>query len=333
VSNQRVLILGAGSWGTALALHWWRCEKAVTLWTRDAAQARSMRESRRNAPYLPGVVLPREIEVTDTLAVQGDWLAVVVAVPSSGMRELAGKLAEGGLAAGVPMVSCTKGLEYATGWRMSQILAEALPACPVSVLSGPSHAEEVAMDKPTAVVLGAEERAVAERLREELAGGHLRIYSGHDVAGIELGGALKNIYAIAAGVGDGLGLGDNSKAALVTRALAEMIRIGVALGGEAATFQGLSGVGDLMVTCFSQHSRNRRLGEWLGGGIGREEAERRLGQVAEGVPATRSVSQLVGRLGLRAPIAEVVHRMLFNALSPSEALRELMERDLRHESE
>ncbi len=330
---DRIFVAGAGSWGTALALHLDRIGHSVLLWTRDSEQADRIRSTRRNPGYLPGIILPESIAVETETSAAANCGLVLVAVPSRGVLEMADRLKQVGLRLGCPVVSCVKGLEYNTGRRMSEILSSALPAQPVAVLSGPSHAEEVALDKPTAVVLGAADPALAGRLREDLAGGHLRIYSSHDTAGIELGGALKNVFAIAAGVGDGLGLGDNSKAALVTRSLAEMIRIGTALGGERETFQGLSGVGDLMVTCFSQHSRNRRLGELLGRGTPLEEAEAILGQVAEGVPATESTLPLVDARQLRAPITRVVHQILFESLPAAEALRALMERDLRQELE
>jgi len=331
--SERVAIIGAGSWGTALAIHLGRIGHEVRLWTRSVDQAREMQISRQNRDYLESAELPETVEPITDMALVGDAAAVLVAVPSVAMPEVAKAVSESGLSARVPVVSCSKGIEHASGRRMTEILAAHLPANPVAVLSGPSHAEEVALDKPTAVVVGAAEPEVARLLQETLAGGHFRVYGSHDVAGVELGGALKNIFAIAAGIGDGLGLGDNSKAALVTRSLAEMIRLGVALGGERETFQGLSGVGDLMVTCFSRHSRNRRLGELLGQGKGLEESIALLKQVAEGVPATRSAFELVSTHGLRAPLVEVVNRILFEGLSPSEALRALMERDLRHEND
>jgi len=331
--SQPIAIIGAGSWGTALAIHLARNNPSLLLWTRDADQAAQMNELRTNPDYLPGVTLPESIKtITDVQAINGA-ACVLVAVPSRAMAEVAQLLQSVSLPTGIPVITCTKGIEHTTGRRMSQILSEQLPDHPIAALSGPSHAEEVALDKPGAVVVAAQSPAHAKDLQARLAGGHLRIYTDHDVAGVELGGALKNIFAIAAGVGDGLGLGDNSKAALVTRALAEMIRLGIALGGERETFQGLSGVGDLMVTCFSRHSRNRRLGEMLGQGQSLAEAEATLKQVAEGVPTTRNVWQLAQHHDLRAPIVEVVHRMLFEGLPAGEALRSLIERDLRHEKE
>jgi len=331
--SDRVSIIGAGSWGTALAIQLGRVGHAVRLWTRSDEQARQMQISRRNQDYLESAELPESVEPITDLALVTDASVVLVAVPSVAMPEVAKALSRVGLEDRVPLVSCSKGIEHTSGRRMTEILAAQLPANPVAVLSGPSHAEEVALDKPTAVVVGASEPPVARLLQETLAGGHFRVYGSHDVAGVELGGALKNIFAIAAGIGDGLGLGDNSKAALVTRSLAEMIRLGVALGGERETFQGLSGVGDLMVTCFSRHSRNRRLGELLGQGTGLDEAVKLLKQVAEGVPATRSAYELVKAHALRAPLVEVVYRILFEGLAPREALRGLMERDLRHEND
>jgi glycerol-3-phosphate dehydrogenase (NAD(P)+) len=216
---------------------------------------------------------------------------------------------------------------------MSEILAELLPACEAAVLSGPSHAEEVVRGDPTAVVLGAQQAATAERLQTLFNAGTLRAYTGDDPAGIELGGALKNIFAIAAGIGDGLGFGDNAKAALVTRALVELVRLGSRLGGRRETFQGLSGLGDLMVTCFSRHSRNRRVGERLGRGEALAAITESMSMVAEGVPTARSAYALARQLDVKTPILDQVYAVLYEDRAPADVLRGLFSREPRPEQE
>ena len=270
---EKITVLGAGSWGTALAVFLAARGGRVTLWGHDPAHIRLLRDTATNHKYLPGVALPAGVEPVSSLDAASDSDLVVFVTPSRGVREVAGRLATSArLAPGAVLLSCTKGIEFGTGRRMSEILSEILPAHEAAVLSGPSHAEEVARHSPTALVLGAPRPETAVRLQTLFNAGALRAYSHDDVPGIELGGALKNIFAIAAGVSDGLGFGDNAKAALVTRSLAELIRLGSRLGGRRETFQGLSGIGDLMVTCFSRHSRNRAVGERLGRGVDGQHA-------------------------------------------------------------
>ena len=332
---QKVAVLGAGSWGTALAVWLAGRGQPVTLWGHDRAHVRRLREARVNARYLPGVELPDDVSPVENLADAAGAALTLVVTPSHALRRVAGELA-----ALVPppadrplLLSCTKGLEFGTGRRMSQILAECLPGSEVAVLSGPSHAEEVGHNRPTALVLGADRPEVAARLQGLFNAAALRAYTSDDVTGIELGGALKNIFAIAAGVGDGLGFGDNAKAALVTRSLAELVRLGVALGGRRETFGGLSGIGDLMVTCFSRHSRNRQVGERLGRGETLAAITGSMSMVAEGVPTTRSAFALARELGMPTPVTDQVHAVLYEDLSPSEALRCLFLRDPRPESD
>jgi len=328
---RSVGVIGAGSWGTALAAVAARKAERVWLWGRDAARMEEMARTRRNTTYLPALELAGSIKPISDLrtAAQADVLLLVT--PSAGLRAAAGALAECGISKATPLVSCTKGIERGSGLRMSQILSELMPENPVGVLSGPSHAEEVALGMPTALVLGCERAELAEPLQHLLNGPSFRTYTSPDVTGIELGGALKNIFAIAAGACDGLGLGDNSKAALVTRALVELTRIGMELGGQRETFGGLSGMGDLMVTCFSRHSRNRHVGELLGQGRGLEEIKAGMKMVAEGVPTTRSVWELVQARNIRAPIVEQVYALLSESKSPREAMSELLGRDPRPE--
>ncbi len=332
-NDADIAILGAGGWGTALGIVLAARGRRVRLWGHDPAHVERLRARRENATYLPGVELPKSIEPTSSLGDLDRVGLVLFVTPSRALREVAGQLAAsaGGLPESVPLLSCTKGIEHGSGRRMSEILREFFPRNPVAALSGPSHAEEVARGTPTAVVLGATEAAVAAELQGIFNGEALRAYTTDDLAGVELGGALKNVFALAAGVSDGLGLGDNAKAALVTRALAEMIRLGTRLGGRRETFQGLSGIGDLMVTCFSRHSRNRQVGERLGRGETLAAITGSMRMVAEGVPTARSAWECARRCGVESPITDQVYALLYEGRPPAAALRELLERDPRPE--
>lgn len=326
-------ILGSGSFGTAIAKLIAPKLDEVLLIGRDAEAARMINEEHRNPQYLAGVDLPLNVRaVTDNLEAAGHGL-VIFAVPTSVMRECAECIAKAGLPSSAVLVSCSKGIEKLTGDRMSQILGSVFPGNPVAVLSGPNHAEEIAIGQPACAVIGSENSGVADELQELFTLPHFRPYTSSDIAGIELGGAIKNVYAIAAGIAHGLGLGDNAVAALVTRALAEMSRLGVALGGRIETFSGLSGVGDLLVTCFSEHSRNHRVGVALGKGKTLEEAIATLGMVAEGVPNTLSIHGAARRAGVRTPIIDAVHSILYEGNPAANALMELFSRDTRTESE
>lgn len=327
---KRIAVIGAGGWGTALANLMASKGRPVSLWGYEASLVDELRKTRVNTPFLPGIRLHDAIEPTADMAeAVADAELVLVVPPSKGMRGVAARLAE--VRPGGVLVSFTKGIEQGTGLRMSEILREALPASRIAVLSGPSHAEEVAIGMPTAVVLGCEDAALAAEIQLALNGQTFRVYTSTDVAGIELGGALKNIFAIAAGVSDGLGFGDNSKAALVTRALVELIRIGTALGGRKATFRGLSGIGDLMVTCFSQHSRNRSVGERLGKGETPEQIAASMQMVAEGVPTALSAYECARKHGVETPIIDAVHGLLYNGKSPREVLAEILSREPKPE--
>ena len=330
---QKIVILGAGSWGTALAVWLAARGHAITLWGHDPTHIRSLRETGANAKYLPGVALPATVELVDDLAAVDGADLVVFVTPSRALREVATHVRERVRpAAGATLLSCTKGIEYGTGARMSEILAASLPGHPIAVLSGPSHAEEVARQSPAAIVVGCQQPGNAIRLQTIFNAGALRAYTSDDLAGIEFGGALKNIYAIAAGVSDGLGFGDNAKAALVTRCLAELVRLGIGLGGRRETFQGLSGIGDLMVTCFSRHSRNRKVGERLGRGETLDAITTSMSMVAEGIPTTRSAHARARELGIETPVLDQIHAVLYGKRSPAEALRELFLREPKPES-
>ena len=331
---EKISVLGAGSWGTALAVWLASRGQPVTLWGHDPQHITLLRESGTNAKYLPGITLPPLIKPVDDLRVTAGSDLVVFVTPSHAIREVAGQLSA--LAVCSPqavLLSCTKGIEFRSGRRMSEVLFEALPGFEVAVLSGPSHAEEVARDSPTAIVIGAARVEIATRLQTLFNAAALRTYSNNDVAGLELGGALKNIFAIAAGVSDGLGFGDNAKAALVTRSLTELVRLGVRLGGRRETFQGLSGIGDLMVTCFSRHSRNRALGERLGQGESLTAITRSMSMVAEGVPTARSAYACAREHGLETPVLDEVHAILYEGRAPAQALRSLFGREPRPETE
>ena len=330
---EKIAVLGAGSWGTALAV--WLVERghAVTFWGHDPEHIGRLRATRRNEKYLPGIVLPEAVKFTSGLAdVAGSDLAIFV-TPSRALREVAVRLADVPLAPGAVLLSCTKGIEFGTGLRMSEILSRCLPAHEAAVLSGPSHAEEVVRGGPTALVLGAAHPGTAARLQNLFNAANLRAYTSDDRAGIELGGALKNIFAIAAGVGDGLGFGDNAKAALVTRSLVELARLGSRLGGRRETFQGLSGIGDLMVTCFSRHSRNRHVGERLGKGESLAAITAAMSMIAEGVPTARSAYALARRLEIETPVIDQVHAILYEGRTPADGMRALYTRNPRPESE
>jgi glycerol-3-phosphate dehydrogenase (NAD(P)+) len=324
-------ILGSGSFGTAVAKLLAPKLESILLIGRDCETAETINREHRNPHYLTNIPLEENVRASCELY---DALArplVIFAVPTSATRETARKLAAAGLPEQTILLSCAKGIEKHTGDRMSQVLREVFPVNPIAVLSGPNHAEEIAAGMATCAVIGSEDHDLAVRLQEIFTLPHFRSYTSNDLAGIEFGGAVKNVYAIAAGMAHGLGLGDNAVAALVTRALAEMTRLGTALGGRLETFSGLSGVGDLIVTCFSEHSRNHRVGLALGGGKTLEEAVTALGMVAEGVPNTLSIHEAARRVGVRTPIIDSVYSILYENKSAPLAMRDLLTRNPRPE--
>jgi glycerol-3-phosphate dehydrogenase (NAD(P)+) len=328
-----VAILGTGSFGTALARLLAPKLDQVVMIGRDPAVAESINAAHHNSRYLAGIELPENITATTALTNAAAHPVILFCVPTAATRETASMLAESGLPADAVVLSCAKGIERNTGERMSEILREKLPANPVAVLSGPNHAEEIAACLATCAVIGTEDEVLAKRLQELFTAPYFRSYTSNDLAGIEYGGAIKNVYAIAAGIAAGLQLGDNAIAALVTRALAEMTRLGTCLGGRMETFAGLSGVGDLIATCFSKHSRNNRVGRALGQGKTLEEATSSLGMVAEGVPNTLSIQETAQRAGVRTPIIDAVHAILYRGMPAARALQELLNRDPRPEKD
>jgi len=325
---MKTTILGAGAWGTALAKLLHEAGHTVVLWGHDAHHLEEMRRTRRNERYLPGFELPSpwRLESDPEGAVdQSD--AVVVAVPSKAFRAVTRCLKDyPGL-----VVSVTKGIEYDSGLTMCGVLEETAPRSEAAALSGPSLALEVARGIPTAIVAAAREDRVARRVQELFHRSSFRVYTSTDLLGVELGGALKNVIAIAAGVSDGLGFGDNSKAALITRAIVEIRRLGVACGAQAETFAGLSGLGDLTVTCFSRLSRNRGFGERIGKGGKLDEILGGMTAVAEGHPTTRSAYRLARKVKVTTPIIDEVHALLYEGKNPAKALRDLTGRDSKAE--
>lgn len=325
---MKITIVGAGAWGTALGLVLSKNGHAVTLWSYRREQLAEIERTRRNEAALPEIDLPNDWALCADIAdaVSGAD-ALVLAVPSNAFRSVAQQLGPGP----VPVASVTKGIEYQTGMTMSQVLRSIWPKAPVAALSGPSFALEVARGFPCAIVAGSDDPSAADLVQTLFHRPSFRVYTSSDIAGVELGGALKNVIAIAAGVGDGLGFGDNSKAALVTRALAEMRRVGVAAGAQAETFSGLSGLGDLAVTCFSTLSRNRRFGERLGRGETPEEILANAQSVAEGYPTARSAWRLARKLGAETPIIDEVYAMLYQGKNAADSLRDLTARGSKAE--
>lgn len=328
-----VAVLGAGSWGTALAIHLGRVGVPVRLWARDPALAQAMRAARDNPRYLPGLVLPDAVTVTAEAGAALDAIGtVVLAVPSHFVEAVLTRVADQ-VAPRAVLVSATKGLEPRRGLRVSQLLAERLPGRAVAVLSGPSFAREVGQGLPTALVVACAEEAVAAELQRRLAGPALRIYTNRDVLGVELAGALKNVMAIATGLVDGLGLGENARAALITRGLAEIVRLGTAMGAQPATFAGLAGLGDLVLTCTGTQSRNHALGREVARGRPLGLIEAGTPMVAEGVRTVSSALRMAREAGVAMPICEEVAAVLFEGKPVAEALASLLAREPRPEEE
>lgn len=329
---EKIAVIGAGGWGTALSVIWARQGRAILLCGNNPARVEELRASRENSAHLPGISLPEGIGLTSDLHSCADAGLIVFVTPSTALRETTTRLAEVEINPNAILLSCIKGIEHGTGKRMSEILAEIFPQQTIAVLSGPNLAVEVSRSLPTATVLASTKRDCAAELQKYLGTPRFRIYTGEELAGIELGGALKNVFAIAAGAGDGLGLGDNSKAALVTRALAEMVRLGTKMGGELRTFYGLSGAGDLIATCFSRHSRNRRVGEQLGKGRTLNEITADMGTVAEGIPTAKSAYECGRKFGVDTPIIDQVYSLLYQQKPPAQAMEELLGRDQKAET-
>ncbi len=333
--KNNITILGAGSWGITLGilLH----KKGFPVKSYDLGEEIEVLEKRRESPKLPGLSIPGEIKLTSSLEEAiGEAETLVFALPSHEVRAVARKLAPalGGDAGNRYIVSAVKGIENETGMRMSEVLIEELSSDfkrKVAVLSGPSHAEEVSRQVPTTVVAAAEDWETAKHIQSIFLTPYFRVYTSKDIIGVELGGSLKNVIAIAAGISDGLKFGDNTKAALLTRGLAEISRLGTAMGANPLTFAGLSGMGDLITTAISGYSRNRNLGEAIARGKSLEEALRELGMVAEGVLTTKSAQELAKKFAVEMPITAEVHAVLFEGKNPQKAVLDLMLREARPE--
>ncbi len=328
---MKITVIGTGGWGTALAVLLRANQHKVTLWGRLKEEVEPVLAAGENKAFLPGVKIPREIDVTlDSKAALRGAELVVLAVPSHGMRPICRQLREF-IPANATVVHVAKGIENETGARMSEVITDVLGKNDLVVLSGPSHAEEVGRGIPTAVVVASGNAALAALAQKVFGNERFRIYTHDDVIGVELGGALKNVIAVAAGAGDGIGFGDNTKAALCTRGLAEMARLGVALGAKRETFFGLSGVGDLIVTAFSRHSRNRAFGERLGKGETPERIAADTLTVAEGVKTAKSAWQLAQRHRVDVPITREVYAIIYEGKAPMQAMRDLMTREAKPE--
>lgn len=324
----KVTVLGSGGWGMALALSAFNNGCDVTIWSPFAEEVKNLREKRTNEKLLKGVFLPENIKITDDLSVvEGDTITII-ATPSTAVRDVCKKLSEFknfGI-----IVNVAKGFEKDTLKRLSQVISEILPEVPVVALTGPSHAEEVARNIPTSIVAASESKAAAQAVQSIMASESLRIYTSGDIIGAEIGGALKNIIAIAAGFCEGLGLGDNTKAALITRGLAEMSRLGICMGAKEYTFAGLTGIGDLVVTCTSTHSRNNRFGYKVGKGMSINDALEEIGTV-EGYYAANIAHCLASEYKVELPIIEECYKVLYENKNVNEVLGSLMNRPNRSE--
>lgn len=324
---SKVSFLGAGSWGTALAIMLAKNGHSVVLWSAVSAEVKMLSEHREHRDRLPGVKLPETVIVTDNLeeACKGYDL-IVFSVASPYVRDTARKAAAF-IPEGQRIVNVAKGIEDNTFKTLRDIICEEIPGADVSVLSGPSHAEEVSVDMPTTVVVGSENEKSAALIQEIFMNDTFRVYISPDITGIELGGSIKNVIALAAGVCDGLGFGDNTKAALITRGIAEIARLGVAMGGKLETFAGLSGIGDLIVTCTSRHSRNHNAGYLIGKGRTMKEAMDEVNQVVEGVYSAKAAYGLAKKYNVSMPIVEQVNKVLFENVPATEAIKKLLTRD------
>ena len=328
---MKIAILGIGTWGSALAITLRKNNHSLSLWTYSKEEEAELKKT-REPKNLPGTSFAADIEITSSLErALKDKEMVIFAVPSLFTRSV-GEQVKDYIQKDQILLTVSKGIEEKTLLTMSQILEEIFPENPVAVLSGPSHAEEVSRFLPTTIVCAAAEESCAKTIQKTFQSDSFRVYINKDVLGVEIGAALKNVIALAAGIADGLGYGDNTKAALITRGIAEIARLGQAMGGHLETFAGLSGIGDLIVTCASKHSRNRKAGFLIGEGLSYEEAMKEVGQVVEGVYAAKAALALGAKYGVDLPIVHEVNRVLFEGKNPKQAVMDLMLRDSRAES-
>ncbi|HZG70321.1 MAG TPA: NAD(P)H-dependent glycerol-3-phosphate dehydrogenase [Chondromyces sp.] len=335
-TKETIAVIGAGSWGTALAMVLADNGHEVRLWGKNEKQIEEINMKRTNEKYLPGIKLPDNIcGLSDLPSALKEVETIILAVPTKAIREVIGKIREFQQEP-LTIVHVSKGIEPDSLLRISEMIEEEMPQHllhHVMVLSGPSHAEEVSLRHPTTVTVSSENIQAAEKVQDLFMNQHFRVYTNPDVIGVEIGGALKNIIALAAGISDGLGYGDNAKAALITRGLAEIARLGTKMGANPLTFSGLAGIGDLIVTCTSVHSRNWRAGNMLGKGKKLEEVLENMGMVVEGVRTTKAAYQLSKKYEVKMPIAHALYEVLFNGKEPKAAVDELMARMKTHEME
>ena len=329
---MKATVLGSGAWGTALALLLLENGHQVTMWSHRPSALEEIRARGEN-PRLPGVPIPDHLSLSADMGVASESDVVVLATPSFAMRETAAKLNQV-VRPGTILVSVGKGIEKNTSLRMSQVIESEIQSdCPLVVLCGPTHAEEVGRGIPSGIVSASQDRAAAEQVQDLFMNNRFRVYTSSDVVGVEISAAMKNVIAFCAGVSDGMGYGDNTRAMLITRGLTEIARLGKALGGNHATFAGLAGVGDLIVTCTSQHSRNHQAGTLVGQGMEIHAALKEVGAVVEGYYAAATGKELANRLGVEMPITEAVYAVLYEGKSVEDAYHEMMERRKNHEVE
>lgn len=332
--NMKVSVLGGGSWGTAIANILGQKGIPTTLYIRNDRQRQALSETYVNERYLPGVKLDRHLSFTgDISEAVRDSDYIVLAVPTNSMREVLEEIAPLIKGKDIPLINLAKGLEEKSKMRLSQVAEELLPGHPFVVLSGPSHAEEVGRNMPTTVVVAAEDIELAREIQKLFNTENFRVYTQDDVVAVEMGAALKNIIALAAGLSDGLNFGDNTKAALMTRGIYEITKLGMKMGGKPQTFQGLSGIGDLIVTCTSEHSRNRNFGVLIGKGLSVEEAMKEVNMVVEGYRTTKAAYELSQELDVEMPITEKLYGVLYRGEDPEKAVVELMTRRSKDEIE
>jgi glycerol-3-phosphate dehydrogenase (NAD(P)+) len=332
---MKIAVLGAGGWGTTLAILLHYNGHAVTLWEYKKSFAKELNKSRINHLYLPGIQIPNEIKISNDLEeVCYNKNLIILAVPSQHLRDVLNKISFSIIKNSI-FVSVAKGIENKTLFTISQIISDIFPkikSSQIACLSGPSHAEEVARKIPTAVVAASNDIETSKTVQVTFMNSYFRVYSSTDLIGVELGGSLKNVIAIGAGIIDGAGFGDNTKAAIMTRGVAEISRIGLSMGARPETFAGLSGMGDLIVTCMSKHSRNRFVGEQIGRGLKLKDVLKQMSMVAEGVETTRSVVNLSKKMKVETPIANEVYKILFEDKDPIKATNDLMNRNMKIES-
>ncbi len=328
----KVMVLGAGGFGISLAMMCMENGHEVTVWSHREEEAQRLQIQREQKKLLPGVKIPEEIVFTHSLKPAGESQLIIMAVPSFAVRQTAHLLQE--IVSDRTIIVCVaKGLEQGTFYDFSTVISQEIPNCPNVILSGPSHAEEVSRGEATTVVAASKNKEAAMQVQDWLMNPNFRVYVNDDVIGVELGGALKNIIAVASGIADGAGVGDNAKAALMTRGITEIARLGVAMGGHQETFAGLSGIGDLIVTCTSMHSRNRRFGRLVGQGVPVRQALEEVGMVVEGYSCTKAAYELSQKMGVDMPITAQTYQILYEGKTIQEALKDLMERPKKNERE